>query len=490
MNEIEMRDKEQLFAGARINLHTFDNLLITQRDLSFLYLTSSTVQGGHLTEVFFRNAAFIGTKLIDVNFEECNLTSTDFCSIWAKNCTFRNSDLSDASISDSTFVDCVFENTFFNSVNLSNCQFENCTFEQFPIDESSVSLNTFSHCHFKHTNFTDSFYYQIFIDCDFTDVNVPANLLGYNFGFSPDVLSQLTNSIDLQEVERNFIDNNLFINAAILHINQTQDHYDTAMVACSKAIKHMIQNDIMIKSEEIQFLKNLTMYFEEKNQIAPISIIQIWQNLYELINGKLNNIAINKALPHVREYINMLYLNFQHFLERLQFQLSRLSDEQLNRDIVQLKIVYYEEPSFPLQTILYEITKLMGKDCPLPKLIRTQRGSFIEFIQVATVIIPYIQTFFSVLSVFVPIAIYYEEKKDRKKETVKDIVQTSKIEVLVSTTPNPSQILLPNSNRVEPSTNTTVSEILKVLAQCNIIDRDGFYGYNSRNVKSITVFFQ
>lgn len=404
--------------------------------------------------------------------------------------------MSDASISDSTFIDCIFEETVFRCVNLSNCQFENCVFEQFPIDESTVSLNTFIHCQIKNTNFTDSFYYQIFNECDFINVSFQASLLGYNFGFSTDIISQLKKCFNLQDVENIFIDNKLFINAAILRINQTQDQYDCALVACSKAINQMITSDIMIKSEEIQFLKNLTIFFNEKKQIAPISLIQIWQNLHEIISSGFNNIAINKALPHIREYLNTLYLSFQNFLEKLQSRLSRLPQGQIWNDTVELKIVYNEKPTFPLEEILFEVTNLKGDGYPLPKLIRTLEGSYIEFIRIATIIMPYIQTFFSILGVFVPIAIYYEEKKEHKRNIIKEKEQKKqstspqKVEIIVSTVSSSAPILLPSQTIIEPITNTIVSDILKVIGKNNYINEVGFGGYNSQNVKSITILFQ
>ena len=112
-----------------------------------------TAKVGFLPLVFLAN--FLDCyKLSDVNFENCNLTSTDICSLWAKNCQFQNVDFSNATISDSTFIQCTFDKSIFNSVSLTRCQFIDCSFEQFPIDDSTFSLNTFTRCQIKNTNLT------------------------------------------------------------------------------------------------------------------------------------------------------------------------------------------------------------------------------------------------------------------------------------------------------------------------------------------------
>lgn len=278
MKEIESKYDNLIVSGAKLNFQTFPDLILTKKDLSFIHFISSIISNGYLKEINFYNASLLGTKFSNVTFENCNMTSTDIFSVWFKNCSFINSDLSESSISDSTFINCVFNNSIFNSISFTNCQFIDCVYEQLPIDDSNFSLNTFVHCKIKNTSFTESFYYQLFNDCEFHNVNMPSDLLGYNFGFSKEVLQQLSNNVDLQEIEMNFINKGFFVNAAILRINQVQEQFDIAIVACIAALSQMLKHDILIKANEIKFLKELTIYFVENNKIAPISIIKIYKH--------------------------------------------------------------------------------------------------------------------------------------------------------------------------------------------------------------------
>lgn len=492
MKEIESKYDNLFVPSAKLSFQTYYNLILSNKDLTLLHLISSVVSGGYFKGTYFYNSSFLSTKFSDIVFENCNLKSTDICSIWAKDCKFKFSDFSGSTISDSTFINCTFENSSFISVSLINCQFINCVFEQMPIDDSTVVLNTFTSCQIKCTHFTESFYYQIFNNCLFYNVNMSPDLLGYNFGFTKEFLKPLIDNIDLMDLETEFINRGLFINAAILHINLVPDNYDKAIIACITAINKMLQHDILIKADEIQFLKNLTTFLEQQNRIAPISTLKIWSMLNKTIHSNYDNTSINKALPHIREYINMMYFSFQHFLETLQQKLNSLS--KLQNDVVaELKIIYYEKPSTPLLTMLTEFSKTIGPNIPKPLLIKIENGSFIEFHKIAVEIIPYVQTFFSILGVFTPIAIYYEQAKQHKREKSEEQPENKEkkeIEIKISTSVKPSSIILPNMNIVTQETNEVVANTIKILEKQTLVYTSGFSGYNPNNIQSITIRFQ
>ncbi|MCM1234174.1 MAG: pentapeptide repeat-containing protein [Ruminococcus flavefaciens] len=492
MKEIESK-KENLFtSSARLSFQSYDKIILSKKDLTLLHLISSVISSGYFKEICFYNASFLSTKFISVIFESCNLKSTDICSIWAKDCRFKNSDFTHSTISDSTFVNCIFEHSSFLSVSLINCQFINCVFEQMPIDNSTVTLNRFISCKIKQTHFTESFYYQIFENCEFFHVDMSPDLLGYNFGFSKDIIYQVISNTDSQKIEAEFINNGLFINAAILHINLVQDFYDKAIIACIVAISKMIQCDVLIKADEIYFLRNLTSYLEQQHKIAPISIIKIWSELNDIINNNINNISINKALPYIREYTNTIYLNFQYFLECLQEKLNQLLNLNVNTE-AELKIIYYDKPSSTLLPILNEISSIVGPNCLKPQLIRVEKGSFIEFHKIAKEIIPYLQTFFSILGVFIPIVIYHKQKTniesaDDKEQTQEQSVK--EIEIKISSSSNSSILLLPNTTSITPLTNEMVANTMKIFENQNLERQAGFSGYNPQNIQSITIRFQ
>lgn len=490
MKKKDIEKSNLLTQGAQLNFQVFSTLEIESRNLEFLHLTSSAILSGRLKNVCFYNASFFSTKLINLFFIDCNLKNSDLCSIWVSNCYFHNTDLSNATISDSTFTNCTFDRTIFKSISLTRCQFVDCIFEQLPIDDSTCSLNTFIRCQIKETHFTESFYYQIFNDCIFYNVKMDSTLLGFNFGFSLEVLNQLATKNDLQVTSKNFIEKKLYINAAILQINQIQNYYDKAMIACVIAIRQMIQKDILIKADEIEFLKNLTLYFLDRKQIAPISILRIWQLLNNEIINMPQNIATNKAMPLIREYANMLYFDFIEFQKKLQDHLQQFPSTSDITDTAELKIVYWETPQLPLLNYLVEFSNLVSSDCPTPSLIRTEKGSFIEYHEIAVAILPYLQTLFSFLGVVTPIIIYKKQKHDHEKQTVTSTDKRKEAEIIIETQKNkPSPIFLPNINDISLNTNTITTDVIKILASQPLENYADFCGYNNHNIQSITIKF-
>ena len=496
MKNIKLKYDDLFIKGAKLNFKNFPSLELDGNNLEFLHLISSTILSGHLHNVNFYNASFLSTKFSKVTFAKCNLKCTDICSIWAKNCCFQETDFSNATISDSTFIKCTFNGSIFESVSLVKCQFIDCTFEQFFIDDSTFSLNTFINCSIKNTQFTESFYYQIFDNCTFHDVNMSPSLLGYNFVFSSKVFNQLTEGVNLSEIDMDFITNGLYINAAIFRVNQIQSYYDQAMIACVSAIGKMIEHDILIKADEIEFLKNLTSYFYEHNKIVPISILRIWRLLNNYTTNILSNTSSSKAMPHIREYANTLYFKFIDFQKKLQKCLDQLPNKYSIIDTAELKIVYSEKPTFPLLNLLTEFNTLVHPKCPVPELIRTEEGSFVEYHNIAVAVIPYLQTCLSFLGIIVPIIIYKKERqihdcevKSKKAMTV-DKPERAELEITLPTNAvKQSPSLLPGYINITPTTNTIVSNTIKILESQQEMNCAGFCGYNAQNIQSITVRF-
>lgn len=494
MKKIARKYDNLLTKGAELNFRVFPRLEIADRDLEYLHLSSSAVLSGELNNVSFFNASFFSTKFSDAAFIQCNLKSIDMCSVWANGCQFLNCDFSDATISDSTFINCSFDDAILESISLTRCQFIDCSFKHISTDDSTISLNTFTGCSIEGAEFKESFYYHTFENCTFSGVNIAPELLGYNFGFSPELFQELSQGIDLDGLESSFTSNGLFVNGAILRINRLQGHYDTAMIACVAALGQMIQNDILIKADEIEFLKNLTMYFQARQQIAPITILRIWQLLNNYFLNESPNTAANKAMPHIREFANTLYFDYMEFQKKLQEQLMRLPRADNADDMAELQIVYTEEPALPLLGCLTQFSALAGPSCPEPHLLRTEKGSFHEFHEIAVIAIPYVQTLLALLGVVVPIAIYEKQKEDQKDEAVKQQPSadvSSKIEITLPVSEaGQSLVLMPNTTIIQSETNEILSDVMKTSCTQVLISSADFSGYNGKNVRSITIRIQ
>lgn len=492
MKEIAIKHTSMFKKGARLNFQVFHTLEIDSRNLEFMHLISSAVLSGHMDNVNFYNASFLSTKFSNVDFKKCNLKSTDMCSIWANKCRFLDCDFSDATISDSTFINCEFSNSLFESISLTRCQFIDCSFEQFSTDDSTISLNTFTRCQIHGAKFEESFYYQIFEDCVFDRVDMVPELLGYNFGFSPALFSKLSHGIDLETVSTGFIDHGLYINAAILRINQLQKCYDEAMIACVVAIGQMIQQDILIKADEIDFLKNLVTYFQRNQKIAPISVLRIWQILTNYFMDQSPNTSASKAMPHIQEFVNMLYFDCMDFQKKLQERLMQLYRPEKVTDTAELQISYLEEPDVPLLDCLVELSSLAGPACPEPYLIRTEKGSFHDFHEIAVIAIPYIQTLLSLLGVAVPIIIYKMQKQDQKQadQAQKDVSTAEKHEIEITlpvSIASQMPIQIPNITSITPETSRILTNVLNAGSTQILVANAGFCGYSTHNIQSITI---
>lgn len=483
--------------NSKLNFQILNDLKLNNLNSEFIELISSTISSSILTNMNFFNASFLSTKLLNVDFEFCDLNGSDICSVWAKDCHFINTNFSNATISDTTFINCIFSGSAFNNVSMTRCQFKECTFEQFLMDESTFSLNIFSKCHIQETNFTESFYYQIFENCTFDKVHMNPVLLGYNFGFSDKTFAQLTSTIDLNKIDAVFKDKKLYINAAIFRMNQLHKYFDKALIACVAALIKMIQNDILIKADEIEFLKYLVLFFEEHKQISPISIIKIWQLLENVSSSQCSNTAIDKALPYIHEFSNTLYFKFINFENELQKNIDQFIKYPISTYMAELKIVYSEKPSVPLITYLSEFLAFLTPESPMPSLIRTEKGSYIEYHEIAVTILPYLQTFFSLLGVITPFVIAHKQNKGSKPKEEEKRSETycplKKTNVEITISPKhavQSPILLPNVNRVTPETSNMISNVIKIVEDKQITNHDQFSGYNSSNVYSITITFQ
>lgn len=507
MKKIVQKHDDLLVKGAKLNFQVFPRLETADKNLEYLHLSSSAVLSGRLENVCFFNASFFSTKFSDVTFSQCNLQSIDMCSIWANGCQFLNCDFSEATISDSTFINCRFDNAVFESISLTRCQFIDCSFLNISTDDSTISLNTFTGCHIVGADFKESFYYQTFENCTFNGVNIAPELLGYNFGFSPELFKSLSQSANLDELYADFTSNGLFVNAAILRINQLQDHYDAAMVACVAALGQMIQNDILVKADEIEFLKNLTMYLQARQQIAPISVLRIWQLLNNYFMCESANTAAGKAMPHIREFANALYFDYIEFQKKLQEQLARLPQANSATDMAELQIVYAEKPALPLLECLVQFSTLADSMCPEPHLLRTERGSFHEFHEIAVIVIPYVQTLLTLLGVVVPIVL--EKQKQHREETKLDSAKerqkhkekkegqelpaetSNRLEITLSLseTGQPT-IFLPNTEVIKPETNVLLSNVVKAPSIQALINSADFSGYNRKNIQSVTILIQ
>ena len=76
------------------------------------------------------------------------------------------------------------------------------------------------------------------------------------------------------------------------------------MPVCLQATFKQIENNIIIRSEELRFIELLLDYFVAEDLLAPITIIQLLSLVEKILNSNINNIAKSKSTL----YLNYIYM--------------------------------------------------------------------------------------------------------------------------------------------------------------------------------------
>lgn len=496
MKEITNYQDNLFKASAKLNFYNFSELFLNTIDANSIEVTSSSINVGEFLAVNFYSSSFLSTKFIKVKFDCCNMKGSDISSVWMNDCVFYKTEFDDSTITDSVFINCTFELSSLNNIVLSNSQFINCTFKQMPIDNSTVTLNKYIKCKIQNTHFTESFYYQIFEDCLFENIELNPVLLGYNYGFSQELISQIARKNNLASVEELFINDYFLINAAILRLNQTGAYHDLAILACVTAMCQMIRQDILVKNDEIQFLKRMTEYLSQKKLISQFIKMRMWQCLTSLIDTSKKNIAMEQSLSYIQEFSNTLYFDFQNFQQELQNILNKLNTADNNANkLREVEIVYSIAPAFQLLQLMEQMRTSYCPNAEEVKLVYSKQGSFVEKLEMANSLVSYLQTFLALLGCIVPFAVYGLEKKDRRKSSGPSSSNGDKN--TIKSTENKdsrlyipkSQMIVPHMTYVDPSTSRLISDVTNIIINNSISNNSEFYGYNYKNIKSITITY-
>lgn len=499
MKELKIYKDEPFKPHKKINFSVIEEFELKKHNAEFMEISGSFITNGNFNETNFYGVSFLSTKFSNIEFKNCNLSGTDICSIWMKKCTLIKSNLSNSTISDSMFIDCIFDEDSFESVTLTNSHFINCTINSFPLDDSTVTLNYFINCTIKKTHFTESFHYQIFENCKFEEINMNPELLGYNFGFSKESIDNISNTSNIELIKNRFVKNQLLINAAILSINQLGNYYDLAMLGCISAMCQMMRQDILVKNDEIQFLRKITEYLEKNNLISEFIQIKIWHCLNLLLEGKESNVAISRALPYIQEFSNMLYFKFQNFQQELDKEINNfgyISQE----NYVEVQITYKIAPAIQLLSLLETFRGNYLPNAKETKLVLTKQGSFIEILKMAEPLLPYLKAFLTILGTATPFILYGLNKRDKKKEKeekYKNDKKENKGKVNISNNTIISQniyqfnnILIPNVAAVSSKTEDIIKSVTTIINASEIGCNSDFCGYNPNNIDSVIIRYK
>jgi hypothetical protein len=325
--------------------------------------------------------------------------------------------------------------------------------------------------------------------CSFTDSSISQTLLGYNFG----IYNSSNTKDDINKLVEYFQKNNMFINIAILNINIEESIYDYSLLAGIVSIGKMLQMDMLLRSEEIIFLKMLFDYMSENDLVAPITVIKSWHILINMLKDSKETTAIIKAKDNINLLINSLYQHQQDFLLTTQQLISESNSFIRDHQPLQIKIHYENKPDIPLNTLIEEMQTLCSISAPKPLLLKTETGSFFEWIQSYDSVCAYLQTFLALLGVV--FTIWQPWKKHKKTKSGENNnendegAQSSQHsnDSLAENVDAYQMFQMINKSSVSQVTEQVVINCITVVNNNNIINNINFSGYNRKNVLNIEV---
>lgn len=438
----------------------------------------SVIRNCDFFNVDMKNCDFISSKIYNVSFKNVSFSCADIFSLWFSECRFENVNFSGAGIEDITFSNCYFDNCTFDDVGLKSCLFSDSHFVNIEPTSSSFVLNQYNHCIFQQCYFSGSFQYQIFDNCKFEDVRIEYSILKYNFGIGfKNGIKYLKNGLLLKEVNNLYdllVDEcrrqNLFLNAAFVDFNFAPSINPELVLESMDAIELMLSKEILIRKDELLFLRRLYQYMYERHMIAPIIIFQLLAKIKDIKLSMNTNIAYSKSNETFTLIYNDLYFQFCKFYDNLQEMCltSPQSESPLN-----IYIDYEQEPTMSLVDLL---NKCLPNTC---KRISSRYGSFHEIIAMLPQGVELLNIFLQILGICVPIV--YSEIKEKKQKLNSESEKQK---------PNSE---LEKSINFNISTKSNTKYSVKAIKQlCHNLVATGLLnenlqGYNNTNIKHIEI---
>lgn len=475
MNEIITLN--QLHEHMNLSYKTI-NETIVNTNLERSLLNGTNINSKSIYNCNFQLSEWTGAKvegchLISSNFKYAELKSTWFRNVTFENIVFNDSIISDSTFSNCTFYDCDISGTFFQENTFNNCRFESIDYS-----DSSAYLNIFNTCDFIDSDICGSFYYSIFNNCSLVTCRVNQYLMGYILGLLNSKLDNISylkgneiwnESFDeliadlIQEYETRM----KFVNLAILKLNlYFESNVDNLIFACIKAFVLCQKKNITISSDDVKFIKYIIESYYNKNLISPCMIFEAGLLLNNEINLIESDFEQNKK--QLKNLNNTLFFCQQDFIAK---RASKINIDK-KKDYT-LFIKYESEPQISIVKILKTLNPQYIIE---PKILKTQSGSFLQWVQCDGNAIILFELLLGFLNVSVPIV--YDIIKEKRKKKKQNELEHKSYNINIDTL----QISLNNFNSVQ-----NFGNILNTVGTCNFSVSNEFMGYNNSNIKEIKI---
>ena len=440
---------------------------------------STKINKSNIHACNFEYSEWQGTQVRETSITDSTFKYSDIKSIYCSKTLFKNICFDSVNFKDCTFNECTFENCSFLGTNMSENDFSKCTLKNLSLDSLYAFLNLFENVNFLNVKIGGSFYFS-YINNSFFDKKciIDSYLLGYfyiiNDNFLKDVTYLLKNenyTNDLSTASENarimYEERYMLMNIGFLQLLDNKKDLEFNIAKCIVYLKKSIENNIIVKSEEIQFLNYIVKKEYKNRRISPYSIYQ-YNNLLNNIKYDTKNSISDKSREQINILNNFTYVTFLDYMSNVSVPNIKKIDDYKYAEIM---LKYNNKPSVEMVDIINNFDLNISSPAYL---IKTKKGSYLEWISCIPAVLPYFQLFIDCLGLIEPIILYTKEKK-LKKLTTESKNNSALIEI-----PNGLKITISGLKQdLEP--------VITVLNKEEINVHNNYKGYTKENVTKIEI---
>lgn len=466
-------------------LHLINESHINEHAESSLF-HGTLIEENYWENVKLNNSDLEALRIVGSKIKNSSFKNSDIHSILATYTIFDTVSFQETDISDCTFTACKFINCNFGQAVLKENQFNNCLFDAPLFENGSYIMNSFVNSILTNTSLKNVFYYTYYRNCKFQDVEMEAYLLGYSYGLTVSNLEELSFlfmgnicSDNYQKICNDicdvYIERGMAINRGILYLIDPQMPVEKAIIKCFDCVYNFIKQNCLVQKEQLEFLNKIVTVLYAEQSISSLAII----SLIDIINETLNmakNLALEKSEQGLLSVKNSMLTDYFHFMDKLQEHLGNLPQD----GDWELEIVYEKKPSYRLADIIKDIDPSMEIT-----VIKTATGSFIEVLQMAHEILPYIDTFLAFLGLTFTIIGTYKNNNSEKDSQSCVVQITNNITYEQLTNKNLKLISEVTHKSMDPILQNNINKTISFIVNNNFIQTDDYYGYDRKNVRSI-----
>lgn len=462
---------------------------LSQQNLHSISLKNCVFENIDFTETLFSNSDFDSCQLQECIFKNQSFQNSDIISCNFKKCTFIKVNFKGATMINNSFENCTFISCNLNHVTMTDSTFSECSINDLNLRQSSTSLNIFTKCLWSNSKINGNFVFNLIIDSSFTNTSLDTDLLSLNFGFSKNNLNELR--IDkgtLTILQQQLLNRKDLINAAIVELNTNTDLYEYSIFFCVSIIIEQIQKNIIVRSEQIKFIELVIQHLISIKKLSLITIIQLLALIDSYKKFETSNISIEKAKCNINYIYNLLFKTYKDSIERLDKTLAQI---ETNDSKVIIKFTFKEKPLLETCDLLSCLQMQFGIPAPYPVQIKTEKGSFIEWIQSPDNILKCLQLLVSIIGVGVNITkICVDSKKKKKENNNSKTIETNTFKQSCNNTVTLNIPDVINTQLSSVQTEKDVSNVINVFVVNGMTINNGYQGFNNNNIDNIECYYE